>query len=365
MAQTVKPREIIVVDDASMDDTAEVASSFGDKIRYIRVDYRNSQLARNHGLSMADGEYVVFLDADDYLREDFLEKTQRIMQCDNKVLLVYSDRTNIGSRDLLAGVRQSTTWKTRDFNYDDLRKYNYISLTSLIRKNAFKGFDAKIRRLQDWEAWLNFLKPGSAVRIPEPLFHVRFHGNNKTFKENVNIERIKILFKHGILRTGSCDFRSAVTNKISSLKKAKNGIVLQRYPDDATDIVDYLEKMKKWKSGICICLINNRGENELKDSELNRYLSLNGWKYEIKNVNCPDGFMDVVKYNEHKSLRELDYVYMVTKASKMNEVLNKIPICGNEDMHCVSDIDLMDCVSLEQLDVLCFNRSGIRKYYGL
>jgi glycosyltransferase involved in cell wall biosynthesis len=58
--------EIIVVDDASDDDTAEVASRFGDRIRYVRREVRGgTAAARNTGLKMAVGEVIAFLDSDD------------------------------------------------------------------------------------------------------------------------------------------------------------------------------------------------------------------------------------------------------------------------------------------------------------
>lgn len=58
--------ETIVVDDASDDDTAEVASRFGDKIRYVRRDVRGgAAAARNTGLKLAVGEVLCFIDSDD------------------------------------------------------------------------------------------------------------------------------------------------------------------------------------------------------------------------------------------------------------------------------------------------------------
>jgi glycosyltransferase involved in cell wall biosynthesis len=122
LRQTVKPKEVIVVDDASEDNTDEIAKSFSDKIEYFKVNFRNVAMARNFGFSKASGEYVVFLDADDYFREDFLEKTQYVMQKNSKILLVYSDRTNIGDEDAIKSINQSRNWKSKNFNYQDLKK---------------------------------------------------------------------------------------------------------------------------------------------------------------------------------------------------------------------------------------------------
>jgi glycosyltransferase involved in cell wall biosynthesis len=61
------PHEVIVVDDGSTDGTSQICASFGDKIRYRRVENGGVSRARNIGASMALGEWLLFLDADDLL----------------------------------------------------------------------------------------------------------------------------------------------------------------------------------------------------------------------------------------------------------------------------------------------------------
>ncbi|WP_157211047.1 glycosyltransferase family 2 protein [Verrucomicrobium spinosum] len=66
LGQSLPAMEVIVVDDASDDNTVEVARGFGDKIRYVRLDVRGgAAAARNTGLKLAVGEVVCFLDSDD------------------------------------------------------------------------------------------------------------------------------------------------------------------------------------------------------------------------------------------------------------------------------------------------------------
>jgi glycosyltransferase involved in cell wall biosynthesis len=73
LTQTWPAFEIIVIDDGSIDTTAEVAASYGEKIRYLRQDNAGVSAARNLGAHMASGDWLAFLDADDWYYPDRLK----------------------------------------------------------------------------------------------------------------------------------------------------------------------------------------------------------------------------------------------------------------------------------------------------
>jgi glycosyltransferase involved in cell wall biosynthesis len=71
--QTYKALEIIVIDDGSTDNTREILEGYGTRVSYVRQENSGVSVARNKGLEIATGEFITFLDADDYMPEDAIQ----------------------------------------------------------------------------------------------------------------------------------------------------------------------------------------------------------------------------------------------------------------------------------------------------
>ena len=71
------PNELIVIDDGSTDCSLEIIRSYGSKIIYETGPNRGSQIARNRGLEIASGQYILFVDADDYIEGPHLDGLSR------------------------------------------------------------------------------------------------------------------------------------------------------------------------------------------------------------------------------------------------------------------------------------------------
>src|SRR6185369_7655534 len=89
--QTYPNVEIIVVDDGSTDDTQTRLERFGSRIVYQRKENGGLGAARNTGIKLSSGEYLQFLDADDSIAPEKLEKQVAILESQSEIAVVYSD----------------------------------------------------------------------------------------------------------------------------------------------------------------------------------------------------------------------------------------------------------------------------------
>jgi glycosyltransferase involved in cell wall biosynthesis len=172
--QTFKDFEVIVVDDASADNTKEFVQGFNDgRIRYAQHETnRGVAAARNTGLSSSKGKYIAFLDDDDEWLPHKLERQVNALEKSPFTTgAVYSGFYKIEkpSGKLLAEV---TTGK-RGQIFVDLLFHNYVATsTVLIRKECFEAagsFDVTLRYMEDYDMWLRISKEWHFEFLEEPL----------------------------------------------------------------------------------------------------------------------------------------------------------------------------------------------------
>jgi glycosyltransferase involved in cell wall biosynthesis len=151
LSQTYKNLEIIVVDDASCDNTSETVKTIQDeRVRYIRHETnKGGSAARNSGILLARGEYIAFLDDDDEWEPEKTEQQLKVLEsCD--AVLCTSNEPGSGSAKL-------DSKKTVDIA--DLRKGLFtaggtgaLMARSTILKDTL--FDEKLPKYQDWDLFI-------------------------------------------------------------------------------------------------------------------------------------------------------------------------------------------------------------------
>jgi len=163
--QTVIIKEVIIVDDASTDDVAQIAKIFEGilPIKLLRHEHnRGASAARNTGLKSAIGEFVIFLDADIILKPQALEMMHAALAANLDAAYAYSD--------FYWGMIH---FKGQPFSVASLHKLNYIHTSSLIRRKDAIEFDETLKKFQDWDVWLSLANQGKVgIWVPEVLFKV-------------------------------------------------------------------------------------------------------------------------------------------------------------------------------------------------
>jgi GT2 family glycosyltransferase len=161
--QTRRVLEIIVVDDGSTDDTVQVASGFGPPVRVISKPNGGPASARNLATSLAQGEWLAMLDADDWW---FPRK--------NEIQLAHIAAGDVGLSHCRLDHR--TERPPDELTFDDLWERNWISNSSvLLRRSIFEavgGFAEERHLVEDYNLWLRVSAAGTRiVTCPHILLH--------------------------------------------------------------------------------------------------------------------------------------------------------------------------------------------------
>ena len=181
-AQTVKPIEVVVVDDGSNDGTFEAAMACsehmnGVRLKVFRQANQGAGAARNRAIGEADQPLVAFLDADDEWLAEKLERSIKRMEETGSVLVAHNGWiVEDGSPTLIDGARRFGEGVDP---FVALYRKGYIdTCTVLARRDAViaaGGFDTTLANAQDFELWLAMLaEPGTRFEVFDDVLS-RYH----------------------------------------------------------------------------------------------------------------------------------------------------------------------------------------------
>jgi GT2 family glycosyltransferase len=174
-----KDVEIIIVDDQSTDDSAEIAKNIANKhpqITFVTQTNGGPSKARNTGISLAKGQFILPLDSDDLIGPEYLKEAAAILENNPEVKVVYAEAQKFGA--------VNKPWNLKPYTPLNLAKDNMIYVSAVFRKEDWLrvgGYtENKVLVREDWEFWIKILKDGGKVeKLPFVGFYYRIHSSSR------------------------------------------------------------------------------------------------------------------------------------------------------------------------------------------
>jgi GT2 family glycosyltransferase len=196
--QTYKDYELIVFDDASTDNTSEIAKTFA-PINLIRMETKVGVVhANNLAIAQAKGKYICLINADDFIQPTYLEKCAQVLDQFPKVGIAYTWFWHFG------GDEPTNPVVFPEFTLESLKSWNYILGSAMFRASAYfdvGGFSSTMSSgMEDYDMWLSICERGwEAKLIPEHLYNYRRHGlNTRSNQFNFKVQCCKLWRKHNM-----------------------------------------------------------------------------------------------------------------------------------------------------------------------
>ncbi|MDP2432814.1 MAG: glycosyltransferase family A protein [Pseudomonadota bacterium] len=183
LAQTWRDFELIVVDDGSRDGTSEILAGYGAAVRVVVKTNGGLSSARNAGIAAARGEYVAFLDADDWWLPEKLERQMALL--DSRPSLLFCSTTTLV---FTPEGRRLADWRCHAEERPALQCIFAANAhvagsgsAVMARREAFTragGFDESLRSLEDIDMWMRLAALGDYACLDDPLTAIEKRGDS-------------------------------------------------------------------------------------------------------------------------------------------------------------------------------------------
>jgi glycosyltransferase involved in cell wall biosynthesis len=191
LSQTFLLWECVLINDGSRDRTEEIILAIikkDDRFKYIYQENTGVCIARNNAIKSSQGEYVLCLDADDLISDNFLEETVRLLDRNPDLSVATSVVEFFG--------RSKGVLNVVSYDLEVLLAENQLVITSLFRRSDFDrvgGFNENMKEgLEDWDFWISILKNNGIV---ECAFKANFKYRllNSSRNSQISLEKEKRL----------------------------------------------------------------------------------------------------------------------------------------------------------------------------
>lgn len=188
--------EIIVVDDESTDNSAQIVKGYEEKYSQIKlISQKNSgaPMARNKGLSLAEGEYILFLDSDDLLSSSSFLQVNAVIKDEKDYDLIIGDYSLINNSGEAIGIKVNNKFKNiqNANDFTNLSQIDPLPGTKYFKKSFLDNYDlvySEVKVGQDLNFFLKVLGHNPSVKlIKSNVLKYRIHetGISRTYNEKL------------------------------------------------------------------------------------------------------------------------------------------------------------------------------------
>ena len=243
LRQTYPKIEIIVVDDGSPLDPAPVIESYGNRIRFTRKPNGGLASARNWGIERANGDYLLFLDDDDFLEPDAVETLVNALRGSEGGVWAAGKYAYVDAEGKPTGRVHGVTYSSGDV-YERMIFNNLMGAPSvvLVRRDAIRAlgcFDESFLLSEDWDMWLAMAREHSLVAVDKRVSNYRVHGQQISRTQwGRHLEyHIRVLRKH----------QAKARQGMSGLFERGIGVLHLRYGDRLYMAGEHTAARAEWK----------------------------------------------------------------------------------------------------------------------
>ncbi|MFC1675991.1 glycosyltransferase [Planctomycetota bacterium] len=180
LSQTYQDYEIVIVDDGSTDGTKEMIEQLGLPIRYYYQQNSGDAAARNKLIELARGEYISFIDSDDLLTSDAIERMVEAAQTQEEDVIVYGPYFRIDSAGLIYSrcKRRLYSGNITERLFETILVHSCGSMFPRRILQGDSAFDTSLKICSDYALWLELSKKYRFIALDEPVFKRRRHSDN-------------------------------------------------------------------------------------------------------------------------------------------------------------------------------------------
>ena len=354
ITQIYKNWELIIIDEASSDETAVIAKELLEELPDQITLIQNKkpmglQKLANHVLSIANGKYMMRLDADDWLDDSALILMVTKLESSNKAGLIYGNYYYTDTDGKVIGVEMREA--IEDDNYSG--QIHPHGACTLFRTKALKsvgGYSEDVNAQDGWDLWYKLYNRIGATSIQAPVFYYRQHRDSMSLDSNRLLKARSKIFEdiaaklEGDYKPTSVavipvkesypDFEGVPYQKINgqsllelaiinaSKSKKLNSLIVSSESEDVILFSEKLEKSGKVPSHTRLLREKNKSEEKLRNIPIRDFMFLAGKHFFEKNQSFPDIMIFLSMHAINRRHDHIDKALNVLRVTESDSVVS-------------------------------------------